>query len=67
MCACAWGELSYGRRRRIELARLVSDPVDPLLLDEPTNHLAPALVEESGAPVSDRSGSPDAASQIRTT
>ncbi|GGR85969.1 MULTISPECIES: TlrC/CarA/OleB/SrmB family ABC-F type ribosomal protection protein [Streptomyces] len=40
------GELSYGQRRRIELARLVSDPVDLLLLDEPTNHLSPALVEE---------------------
>ncbi|MEU0812209.1 TlrC/CarA/OleB/SrmB family ABC-F type ribosomal protection protein [Streptomyces sp. NPDC005970] len=38
-------ELSYGQRRRIELARLVSEPVD-LLLDEPTNHLSPALVEE---------------------
>ncbi|MGK5636899.1 TlrC/CarA/OleB/SrmB family ABC-F type ribosomal protection protein [Streptomyces sp. URMC 126] len=40
------GELSYGQRRRIELARLVDDPVDLLLLDEPTNHLSPALVEE---------------------
>lgn len=40
------GDLSYGRRRRIELARLVSEPVDLLLLDEPTNHLSPALVEE---------------------
>ncbi|MFI6698234.1 TlrC/CarA/OleB/SrmB family ABC-F type ribosomal protection protein [Streptomyces sp. NPDC050509] len=40
------GELSYGQRRRIELARLVSDPVDLLLLDEPTNHLSPGLVEE---------------------
>ncbi|MFI6483373.1 ABC-F family ATP-binding cassette domain-containing protein [Nonomuraea sp. NPDC050663] len=40
------GELSYGQRRRIELARLVTDPVDLLLLDEPTNHLSPALVEE---------------------
>ncbi|MCF2533766.1 TlrC/CarA/OleB/SrmB family ABC-F type ribosomal protection protein [Yinghuangia soli] len=40
------GELSYGQRRRIELARLVADPVDLLLLDEPTNHLSPALVEE---------------------
>ncbi|MGW3657042.1 TlrC/CarA/OleB/SrmB family ABC-F type ribosomal protection protein [Streptomyces sp. NPDC005151] len=39
-------ELSYGQRRRIELARLVSDPVDLVLLDEPTNHLSPALVEE---------------------
>lgn len=40
------GELSYGQRRRIELARLVSAPVDLLLLDEPTNHLSPVLVEE---------------------
>ncbi|MEU6996706.1 TlrC/CarA/OleB/SrmB family ABC-F type ribosomal protection protein [Nonomuraea sp. NPDC046570] len=40
------GELSYGQRRRIELARLASEPVDLLLLDEPTNHLSPALVEE---------------------
>ncbi|WP_369639945.1 TlrC/CarA/OleB/SrmB family ABC-F type ribosomal protection protein [Nocardia sp. JMUB6875] len=40
------GELSYGQRRRIELARLVTDPVDLLLLDEPTNHLSPALVED---------------------
>ncbi|MET7340383.1 TlrC/CarA/OleB/SrmB family ABC-F type ribosomal protection protein [Streptomyces sp. NPDC005547] len=40
------GELSYGQRRRIELARLVGEPVDLLLLDEPTNHLSPALVEE---------------------
>ncbi|WP_460720156.1 TlrC/CarA/OleB/SrmB family ABC-F type ribosomal protection protein [Nocardia heshunensis] len=39
-------ELSYGQRRRIELARLVTDPVDLLLLDEPTNHLSPALVED---------------------
>ncbi|MFF3552449.1 TlrC/CarA/OleB/SrmB family ABC-F type ribosomal protection protein [Streptomyces tsukubensis] len=40
------GELSYGQRRRVELARLVTRPVDLLLLDEPTNHLSPALVEE---------------------
>ncbi|WP_030521862.1 TlrC/CarA/OleB/SrmB family ABC-F type ribosomal protection protein [Nocardia rhamnosiphila] len=40
------GDLSYGQRRRIELARLVSDPVDLLLLDEPTNHLSPVLVEQ---------------------
>ncbi|MFC5816248.1 ABC-F family ATP-binding cassette domain-containing protein [Nonomuraea harbinensis] len=40
------GELSYGQRRRVELARLVSEPVDLLLLDEPTNHLSPMLVEQ---------------------
>ncbi len=40
------GQLSYGQRRRIDLARVVCDPVDLLLLDEPTNHLTPALVEE---------------------
>ncbi|MBO8183975.1 TlrC/CarA/OleB/SrmB family ABC-F type ribosomal protection protein [Streptomyces spirodelae] len=40
------GDLSYGQRRRIDLARLVSDPADLLLLDEPTNHVSPALVEE---------------------
>ncbi|MFE7812319.1 TlrC/CarA/OleB/SrmB family ABC-F type ribosomal protection protein [Streptomyces sp. NPDC057433] len=39
-------DLSYGERRRIEIARLVSDPMDLLLLDEPTNHLTPVLVEE---------------------
>lgn len=39
-------ELSYGQRRRVDLAHLVSHPTDLLLLDEPTNHLSPALVEE---------------------
>lgn len=40
------GSLSVGQRRRIDLARLVTRPVDLLLLDEPTNHLSPLLVEE---------------------
>ncbi|GAU69175.1 probable ABC transporter ATP-binding protein [Streptomyces sp. NBRC 110611] len=50
------GELSYGQRRRIELARLVVEPVDLLLLDEPTNHLSPALVEELERALADYRG-----------
>ncbi|TQM33155.1 TlrC/CarA/OleB/SrmB family ABC-F type ribosomal protection protein [Nocardia bhagyanarayanae] len=50
------GELSYGMRRRLELARLVAEPADLLLLDEPTNHLAPALVEELEAALADYPG-----------
>ncbi|MER7706815.1 ribosomal protection-like ABC-F family protein [Kitasatospora sp. NPDC097605] len=50
------GELSYGQRRRLELARLVAEPVDLLLLDEPTNHLSPALVEEVEAALADFRG-----------
>ncbi|MBA2950595.1 ABC-F family ATP-binding cassette domain-containing protein [Streptomyces sp. PSKA28] len=50
------GELSYGQRRRIELARLVSEPADLLLLDAPTNHLSPALVEESEVALADYAG-----------
>ncbi|WP_022892917.1 ABC-F family ATP-binding cassette domain-containing protein [Agromyces subbeticus] len=38
--------LSYGQRRRLELALLVSEPHELLLLDEPTNHLSPDLVED---------------------
>ncbi|HEX2143768.1 MAG TPA: ABC-F family ATP-binding cassette domain-containing protein [Glycomyces sp.] len=38
--------LSWGQRRRLELARLVTRPVDVLLLDEPTNHLSPVLAEQ---------------------
>lgn len=49
-------DLSYGQRRRIEIARLVSDPMDLLLLDEPTNHLTPVLVEELEQALSDYRG-----------
>ncbi|WP_326822319.1 ABC-F family ATP-binding cassette domain-containing protein [Streptosporangium sp. NBC_01756] len=38
--------LSIGQQRRLELARLVSRPVDLLILDEPTNHFSLTLVEE---------------------
>ncbi|MDG4859482.1 ABC-F family ATP-binding cassette domain-containing protein [Streptomyces sp. T-3] len=48
--------LSTGQRRKLELARLVSEPVDLLLLDEPTNHLAPALVEELEAALAGYAG-----------
>ncbi|MFF0725290.1 ABC-F family ATP-binding cassette domain-containing protein [Streptomyces sp. NPDC004134] len=49
-------ELSYGQRRRIDLARLIAEPVDLLLLDEPTNHLSPALVEELEQALADYAG-----------
>ncbi|MCD2464786.1 ATP-binding cassette domain-containing protein [Streptomyces sp. MBT42] len=38
--------LSVGQQRRLELARLVTRPVDLLVLDEPTNHVALPLVED---------------------
>ncbi|MFE6820390.1 ribosomal protection-like ABC-F family protein [Streptomyces sp. NPDC057677] len=38
--------LSVGQQRRLELARLVTRPVDLLVLDEPTNHVALSLVED---------------------
>ncbi|TQM77819.1 macrolide transport system ATP-binding/permease protein [Saccharothrix saharensis] len=50
------GELSYGQRRRAELARLVTRPVDLLLLDEPTNHLSPGLVEDLEQALADYPG-----------
>ncbi|MFC3386986.1 tylosin resistance protein TlrC, partial [Couchioplanes caeruleus subsp. azureus] len=34
------------RRRRLEIARLVTRPAELLVLDEPTNHVSLALVEE---------------------
>ncbi|WP_418958225.1 ribosomal protection-like ABC-F family protein [Streptomyces tritici] len=49
-------ELSTGQRRKLELARLVTRPLDLLLLDEPTNHLAPGLVEELEAAVAPYAG-----------
>jgi macrolide transport system ATP-binding/permease protein len=48
--------LSWGQRRRLELARLVSRPVDVLLLDEPTNHLSPVLAEELQAALASYTG-----------
>ncbi|MFC7245325.1 ribosomal protection-like ABC-F family protein [Catellatospora aurea] len=48
--------LSAGQRRRLELARIVRQPVDLLLLDEPTNHLSPGLVEELASALRDYPG-----------
>ncbi|MBF9131421.1 ATP-binding cassette domain-containing protein [Plantactinospora sp. S1510] len=49
-------DLSTGQRRRLALARLLSQPADLLLLDEPTNHLSPGLVEEMEAALADYPG-----------
>jgi macrolide transport system ATP-binding/permease protein len=49
-------ELSWGQRRRLELARLVTGPVDLLLLDEPTNHLSPMLAEDLQVALDDFDG-----------
>ncbi|MGW9347683.1 ATP-binding cassette domain-containing protein [Nocardiopsis flavescens] len=40
------GELSTGRRRRLDLAMALAERPHVLLLDEPTNHLSVPLVEE---------------------
>ncbi|MEV7617454.1 ABC-F family ATP-binding cassette domain-containing protein [Streptomyces sp. NPDC089799] len=52
----AVGTLSAGQRRRLALARLVTEPADVLLLDEPTNHLSPALAEELEAALASFAG-----------
>ncbi|RAY14063.1 ABC-F type ribosomal protection protein [Actinomadura craniellae] len=49
--------LSPGLRRRLELARMVSEPADLLLLDEPTNHLSPALMDDLEEALTDYPGS----------
>jgi macrolide transport system ATP-binding/permease protein len=49
-------DLSWGQRRRLELARLVTGPVDLLLLDEPTNHLSPMLAEDLQTALDDYDG-----------
>ncbi|MDA1362970.1 ABC-F family ATP-binding cassette domain-containing protein [Glycomyces luteolus] len=49
-------DLSWGQRRRLELARLVTEPVDLLLLDEPTNHLSPMLAEDLQVALDDYDG-----------
>ncbi|SHN47692.1 TlrC/CarA/OleB/SrmB family ABC-F type ribosomal protection protein [Cryptosporangium aurantiacum] len=49
--------LSPGLRRRLELARIVSEPADLLLLDEPTNHLSPALIDDLEQALADYEGS----------
>ncbi|WP_330293241.1 ribosomal protection-like ABC-F family protein [Streptomyces sp. NBC_00576] len=38
--------LSVGQQRRLQIARLVTRPVDLLVLDEPTNHIALDLIED---------------------
>ncbi|MFC7548886.1 ribosomal protection-like ABC-F family protein [Plantactinospora sp. GCM10030261] len=59
------GVLSIGQRRRLELARLVTDEFDLLLLDEPTNHLSLTLVEELEAALEDYPGAVVAVSHDR--
>lgn len=40
-----WATLSFGERKRWQLAAALADRPDVLLVDEPTNHLDPAAVE----------------------
>ncbi|RZS37547.1 macrolide transport system ATP-binding/permease protein [Herbihabitans rhizosphaerae] len=50
------GKLSVGQRRRLGVARLLTEPADVLLLDEPTNHLSLGLVEELECALDDYPG-----------
>nr|WP_067472234.1 ABC-F family ATP-binding cassette domain-containing protein [Actinomadura hibisca] len=50
------GALSVGQRRRLGLARLLTERHDLLLLDEPTNHLSLTLVEELEQALADYPG-----------
>ncbi|GAA2836804.1 ABC-F family ATP-binding cassette domain-containing protein [Kribbella solani] len=50
------GALSTGQRRRLALARVLTQAYDVLLLDEPTNHLSLVLVEELEAALDQYAG-----------
>ena len=40
------GDLSFGQRRKLQLARLLVERPNALLLDEPTNHMSLTVLEE---------------------
>ncbi|MES5820687.1 ribosomal protection-like ABC-F family protein [Streptomyces sp. RG80] len=57
--------LSAGQQRRLQIARLVTRPVDLLVLDEPTNHVALDLVEDLEAALAAYQGAVVAVSHDR--